>query len=144
MTKGEKAKEIFIQGYNCAQAVLMSYSEEFGIDRKTAARISCGLGGGIARTRETCGAVLGAVMVISLRYSDGSPDDKKKAYSAGSAFIQEFEEHNGSSLCKVLLGLEQKENSSVPEARTKEYYQKRPCAELVACAAEMVEKYLND
>ena len=91
MTKGEQAKNIFMQGYNCAQSVVMTYCEELGMDMKSAARISCGLGGGIARTRETCGAVIGAVMAIGLKHSDGSPDDKKKVYEIGRAFIDEFE-----------------------------------------------------
>ena len=53
-----KAKDYFDKGYSCAQSVLMAYSDDFGMDTETAARIACGLGGGIARSRETCGAVL--------------------------------------------------------------------------------------
>jgi len=143
MTKGEIAKGIFEQGYSCAQAVLMAYSEELGLDKTTAAKVSCGLGGGIARSRETCGAVIGAIMAIGLKHSDGSADDKVSVYEISRKFMDEFKSEFGTDNCGILLGLTKNEAQvPTPEARTKEYYEKRPCADMVEFAANAAEKYL--
>lgn len=143
MSKGDIAKQIFEQGYNCAQSVLMAYSEDFGISKRDAARIACGLGGGIARMRETCGAALGAIMIIGLRYSDGSADDKTDIYERSRAFLEEFQKKCGSCVCRELLGLAEGENCSPkPDKRTDKYYADRPCSNLVGMAAEMLKDYL--
>ena len=44
-------------------------------DRPTALKLSCALGGGMAHTGNTCGAVSGALMVIGMKYGRTSPDD---------------------------------------------------------------------
>ena len=49
MTKAEQAKQLFTQGYNCAQSVFIAFADECGIDRETAALISSGFGGGLGR-----------------------------------------------------------------------------------------------
>lgn len=64
MEKSDIAVESFKKGFNCAQAVFSTYSEEFGIDEKTAKRISTAFGGGIVMQQQTCGAVSGAFMLI--------------------------------------------------------------------------------
>ena len=138
------AKKIIDKGYNCAQSVLMAFSEDFGLGAETAARISCGLGGGIARSRETCGAVLGGVMVLGLAKSSGGAEDKKELYRISRAFMDDFRSEAGSVICRELLGLKEGQNNgTAPEKRTPGYYKKRPCAELVGLAAELLEKYLE-
>ena len=71
MTKAELAKQNFLNGCNCAQAVLLAFSDETGLDRATALRLASGLGGGMARMREVCGTVNG----ICLLYTSPSPRD---------------------------------------------------------------------
>lgn len=66
MSKADKAKEHFLEGYNCAQSVLLAFADDCGIDKKTAALISSGFGGGLGRMREVCGAVNGMCMAASL------------------------------------------------------------------------------
>ena len=144
---GKKAKELFMSGYNCSQAVLISFSDVTGLDEKTAAMLASGFGGGIGRMREVCGTVSGMVMVLSLAtgYSDPADNDgKKDTYAAVQALADKFKEQNGSIICRELLGLEKPEGTHIPEKRTAEYYKKRPCAELVRCAAEIAEKYLDN
>lgn len=34
---GKRAEQLFMEGYNCSQAVLLSYSDITGLDDKTAA-----------------------------------------------------------------------------------------------------------
>lgn len=146
-TKAEYAKELFLEGYNCAQAVFGAFCEDYGIDRELGLKISSGFGGGIARRREVCGAVSGAVMVLSMEhgYSDASDSDaKKKLYEEIRGVLSGFEEETGSIVCRELLGLSEKVSEPTPEARTKEYYKKRPCAELVYLAAKCVEEHLRE
>ena len=57
MTKGEIAKQNFYDGYNCAQAVLLAFCDDFGIEKETAQMISAPFGGGVGRLREICGTL---------------------------------------------------------------------------------------
>ncbi len=144
---GEKAKAYFHEGYSCAQAVVLTFTEELGIDRETALKVSAPFGGGMGRLREVCGAVSGMFMVLGFIDGCTSPKDreaKTALYKQVQEMAQKFKEENGSIVCRELLGTGQKNESPVPDARTAEYYKKRPCAELVADAAELVADYLKN
>ena len=54
--RAEKARRFFLEGYNCAQAVVLAYCDLFDISPSLAASISAPLGGGMGRLREVCGA----------------------------------------------------------------------------------------
>ena len=51
-TKGEIAKQYFLDGYNCAQAVVLAFAQDFGLDKNTAVMLSSSFGGGMGRFRE--------------------------------------------------------------------------------------------
>lgn len=145
-TKAELAKELFLKGYNCAQAVFGAFCEDYGIERALGLKISSGFGGGMARRREVCGAISGAVMVLSMEhgYTDTSDTQAKKhLYEEVQGVLKAFEDETGSIVCRELLGLSEKMSVPAPEARTAEYYKKRPCAELVYLAAQCVEAHLE-
>lgn len=145
--RGQKAYDYFKQGYNCSQSVLLAFKDLTGLDEKTSALIASGFGGGIGRTRNVCGTVLGMVMAASMIKGYDSPTDnvaKKEAYEMVQQLLNSFKEKNGSIICAELLGLKPKEdNSSTPSPRTNEYYQKRPCQLLCKDAAEILEDYLS-
>ncbi len=146
MTKGEKAKALFLEGYNCAQAVFGAFAEELGFDFSTAMKLSSGFGGGMGRLREVCGAVSGMFMVFDMKYGYISPTDKDgkmTLYSHIQELARRFENENGSIICKELLGLSKKKSEPTPEDRTNEYYKKRPCGELVKIAADIVDEYMK-
>lgn len=147
-TKGDMAKQYFLEGYNCSQAVLLAFAEDLGIEKKTAVMISSGFGGGIGRMREVCGAVSGMVMAAGLKYGSDNPKNfeaKKELYKEIQKLAEEFRKDNGSIICKELLGLSEKEKiTSTPEKRTAEYYKKRPCPELVKFAADLVDKFIKN
>jgi hypothetical protein len=85
-------------------------------------------------------------MVLSDKFASTDPNDqakKKELYALIQKAAGEFREENGSIICRELLGLSEKTSAPVPEERTKEYYKKRPCSELVHCAAGIAEKYLK-
>ena len=140
-----EAVRLFKEGYNCSQSVFATYADLFGIDRETALKISCGFGGGFGRMREVCGTVSGMTLLAGM--ANGNPDNKnqqakKENYDLVRYMAEEFKKQNGSIVCHELLGLTKPETSSTPEARTPQYYKKRPCADLVAMAAQIVEDTL--
>ena len=146
MNRREKAMEKFKEGYNCAQAVVLAYSDLLDMDESTLAKISSSFGGGFGRMREICGSVSGMGMVLGLLYGcdDSSAKEEKAAhYERVQEVSRAFEEKNGSIVCRELLGLAQKHDAPTPEARTNEYYKKRPCAELVGDSAEILEEYIS-
>jgi C_GCAxxG_C_C family probable redox protein len=148
MNEKERAIKFFEEGYNCSQSVFTAFADRFGIDEETAKKISAGLGGGIGRMREVCGAVSGAAMVIGsiVSATDGKDSDgKQKNYELVREFAERFTKRNGSIICRELLGLDVKmEKSAAPEKRTAEYYKKRPCVELVGDAAEILAELIEE
>lgn len=140
--KGELAKAYFLQGLNCCQAVVLAFKDEIKLDEETLKKLAIGFGGGLARQRLTCGAVSGMSMVISALKSDGN--DKGYIYSLIQKACEEFKAETGSLICAEMLSGEiLKDKSAIPEARTPEYYKKRPCADLCYLAAEIAEKYIK-
>lgn len=147
MDKAGKAKELFEGGCNCCQAVFCAFRDETNLSEEDALRLSAGFGGGMGRMREVCGAVSGMIMVLSNKFASTDPNNhekKKELYALIQKAAGEFKEENGSIICRELLGLSEKSSDPNPEARTKEYYKKRPCSELVHCAAAIAERYLNE
>ncbi len=69
MGKKEKAEELFLQGYNCAQAVAGVFAEEMGMDFDTVVKTVSSFGGGMGRMREVCGTVTGMFFVAGRGYS---------------------------------------------------------------------------
>ena len=145
MSKKEKAMAYFKEGFNCSQSVFLAFAEEYGLNKQTALKLSASFGGGMGRMREVCGSVSGMLMAAGLIYGYDSPNDndaKREHYKRVQQLAGEFREKNGSIICRELLGQTGKDNSFVPSERTDEYYKKRPCAELVGDAAEILEKYI--
>lgn len=148
MSKKDAAMALFEQGYNCAQAVAGAFCEEIGMDMNSAVRLASGFGGGFGRLREVCGAVSGMVIVANMLYGYESPTDntaKTAHYKDIQLIVLEFKKRNGTYICHELLELPENDpKSPVPEERTKEYYKKRPCKELVGEAADILEKFIAE
>ncbi len=104
--RSDVAVDKFLSGYNCAQAVLYSFCDDLGFDRNTALKLSCGLGGGMARKQEICGAVTGGILALGLRHGRGEGQDKtrtEKTYNDVRELISLFEAEHGSCVCRTLL-----------------------------------------
>lgn len=146
MTRKERAMKNFTDGYNCAQSVVLAFSDLLELDEGTLSRLSCSFGGGMGRLREVCGSVSGMFMAAGLLYGyDGPETGKVKAehYARIQELAHRFEEKNGSIICRELLGLNVKHDASTPSARTAEYYRKRPCKELIGMAAEILDDFIR-
>lgn len=143
----QRARSLFLAGYNCCQSVVLAYADYFGLEEPLAARLSASLGGGMGRLREVCGAVSGMALLAGLMAPADDPTDRA-ARTANYALVQHlaegFRQENGAIVCRELLGLGQTREEPAPSERTPEYYRKRPCVEYVATAARLVGAYLNE
>ena len=131
---------MFKEGYNCSQSVVAAFAEDYGFTREQALKMSASFGGGIGRMRQTCGAACGMFMLAGLENGSATPHDAegtKQNYSLVQELAADFKQENGSLICSELLGIAPKPQNPTPEARTEEYYQKRPCAEMVASAVRI-------
>lgn len=153
-SRAQRAVDLFKQGFNCSQAVFASCADIYGItDEKLALRLSASFGGGMGRMRLVCGAASGMFMLAGLHNGSATPHDNE-GKMANYAFVQqlagEFKAKYGSLICAELLGLAPKGTTMEylpaealrpkPAERTPEYYQKRPCPEMIA---EAVRIYLG-
>lgn len=144
--KAQLAKRNFEEGYNCAQAVLLAFCEETGLSREQAALIASTFGGGMGRMREVCGAVSAMFMTEGLisGYSDPKAKEEKSAvYARVRALADRFREQNHSIICRDLIIDTETTPGTEPEARTKEYYERRPCGSYVEDAARILAEELN-
>ena len=140
----ELARKLFLEGYNCSQAVFCAFCDVTGLDMDAAARMASSFGGGLGRLREVCGAVSGAALALGILrgYSDpGDYDAKKAHYARVQEFARRFREANGAIVCRELLG--GAPAGGAPEARTDAFYRKRPCPNLVVSAAEILDDMLK-
>ena len=147
MDHSMKAAELFLQGYNCAQAITVAFSDVTGLSDPFSAKMASSFGGGMGRMREVCGAVSGMAMVLGLAqgYSDPKATSEKAAhYDKVQQLAEQFKAENGSIICRELLGLTKPgPDSPVPEERTPTYYKKRPCDILVGQCAAILQQELG-
>ena len=143
MDHGMKAMELFVEGYNCAQAVAVAFCDITGLDEKTTARMVSPYGGGMGRLREVCGAVSGMFFVLGYLYGYDNADadeTKKELYGRVQELAGQFREKCGSIICRELL--DNPPSDPNPSPRTAEYYKDRPCAILVKTAAELMDDFI--
>ncbi len=93
MSKADRAVALKAE-MNCAQAVLMAYAEELGIDEGTLMSLGRGLGLGMGTTYGTCGALCAAEMTagfLGIRSKD---------------IFDLFNKKCGSTICRELKGID--------------------------------------
>lgn len=111
MNRIEKAKENMKKGYNCSQAVACAFCDEVGIDEKTMFALMEGFGRGIGDMQGICGALSGAVAVLSMKNSCADPENPKtklETYKKIQELKNKFKEKNGSDICCELKGIKTK------------------------------------
>ena len=144
MERAERAAELFVKGYNCAQAVTAAFCEEIGMTEKQAAKMASSFGGGMGRMREVCGAVSGMALVAGILYGYDTPGDTQGQH-AQYALVQElagaFKAEAGTIICRELLG--NPTSDPAPTPRTAEFYKQRPCARFVMLAARILDDYIK-
>ena len=145
--RGAAARELFYEGYNCAQAVFCAFCDQTGFSLEQAAKTASGLGGGMGRLREVCGAFGGAVLALSCieGYSDPKdPAAKAALYARVQELGRRFGEAHGSIVCRELLSGLPVTTGGAPEPRTEAFYKKRPCPQLIFDAAQILSDVLAE
>ncbi len=143
--KTKTAVERFLSGYNCAQSVLEAFAPELGLDGETALKLATGLGAGMARRGEVCGAVTGGILALGLKYGRGGRQDRtatEVTYRKTEELMSAVEKRHGSCLCRVLV--------EGCDLRTPEGQQRfkdgdllhKTCAKCVETVVEEVEKLM--
>ena len=135
---------MFVEGYNCAQAVAAAFGDLTGLDEKTAARMVSCFGGGMGRMREVCGAVSGMLMVAGVLYGYDDPKattEKRELYAQVQAMAGQFREELGSIVCRDLL--KNPPSDPNPTPRTEQFYKDRPCARMVGTAARIMDEFIE-
>jgi C_GCAxxG_C_C family probable redox protein len=118
MDRVEQAVRAFEQEFSCAQSVFTAFADPADVSRETALRLASGLGGGLARSGETCGAVTGAVLALGLKHCGTPPTDpsaKLAAYPVVQEFLARFRALHGAVTCRELLGAD----LGTPEGRAR-------------------------
>ena len=150
-SRGELARELFREGYNCSQAVTLAFADELetrGISREMAAGLASSFGGGLGRLREVCGCVSGMALVCGALEGYTDPKaaaEKQDHYKRIQKLVTAFKDENGSYICRELLaGIKYGYESECRRRERRATIKKRPCAELAACAADILEKHLEE
>ncbi len=144
MSKIERAVSLFNDGFACSQAILATYGEDYGLDRQTAFRLGEGFAGGMGGLELTCGAVIGAFMVIGLKHGRTLASDRRakvKTAKLVREFVKRFEARHETTVCSSLLLRDR-------AASRKRWFSFRGsrsagvCPKVVETAAEIIEEIL--
>ena len=111
--------------HNCAQAILHTYADIAGIDEETAMNMANAFGAGMGCMEGTCGALVGAGMVLGMVNKD-----RAKSMKQMREMMTKFQQCNGATQCKLLKGVDTK-------------VVLRECPDCVADAAEFLEEQLG-
>lgn len=102
----EAITDEFMHGVDCSQVVVSAFSDRFGMDPIMFRKLSAAFGGGMLEGK-TCGAVIGAFLLLGLQYGHSDrdeSDEKVQMYKAMIEFRNKFKEEFGSEECHELLG----------------------------------------
>jgi C_GCAxxG_C_C family probable redox protein len=141
----ETAISKFMEGYNCAQAVFYSFCDDLRFDKNVALKLACGLGAGMGRKEEVCGAVTGGIIVIGNKFGRGDKDDRsatETTYKKTRELMDNFTGKHGSYICRKLLdGCELTTEEGQKIFKEKDLLNKvcKPCVQSVV---EILEKIL--
>jgi len=148
-SKTELAKQYHDRGFNCAQSVLATFSQDYGLGEEAALKISTGFGSGMGRLCEVCGALTGAFMVIGLKHgrviSDGTKygPNTETTYGLVAEVSRRFKDRNKSIYCRELIG----HDLSIPEEREKARQAglfATTCSKCIQDAVELVEDVVRE
>ena len=146
ITRKQKAYDLFKEGYNCCQSVVLAFEDILPLDRQQLLGVSCGFGGGFGRTRNLCGSVSAFAIVMGLyrSHSDDPKQAKADMYKILQDMVEGFEERNGSDNCGELLkNVKNLTTGYMPQERDEEYYKVRPCVKFVLDSVEIIEEQLS-
>lgn len=102
----DRAHAMHQKGFNCAETVLWALGQHWNLDCDVSG--ATGFGGGVARLRETCGGLTGAILALGLKIGRTEPTDEEKklsCYRLGQEIARRFVSETGSTQCRDILGI---------------------------------------
>ena len=150
--RGERARNYFLEGFNCCQSVLLAFSDILASNglagEDLLKTIGSGFGGGFARMREVCGSFSACTVLAGFIRPATSPgiEERKANYALVQEMAETFRERNGGSIvCRELLGLQGRgPEGPQPSVRTADFYRKRPCGEIIRNAAVIAAEKMKE
>jgi C_GCAxxG_C_C family probable redox protein len=141
----EEAVKHFLDGYNCAQSVLLTMFEHENGKNALVPKIATGFGGGIGRCGSVCGALIGGVMAISSRYGTNEPSVKKRlrSYELSRTLYRQFELQHGAVLCKELIHYDLSNPEEYEKASEAKVFEEK-CTNYVRTVIEILLKINED
>jgi C_GCAxxG_C_C family probable redox protein len=145
MTHQEKAEQLLHQQYHCSQALFGAFAEDFGVDLKTAFKISTCFGGGM-RQGSVCGCITASLMVLGMAMGFYDSQDKELEVYGNkktTEFINRFtEKMNGKIKCRDILGKDISKPEEVVDIR-KDGLILRKCPHAISISIEILEEMLE-
>jgi C_GCAxxG_C_C family probable redox protein len=137
--------DLLLSGYNCAQAVLHANCERLHFDHDMALKLATGLGAGVAREGEICGAVTGGVIALGIRFGRGINDDRARTeenYAKTREFLEAFKRRHGSVVCRELLQCDLRTDEGRRHFKENDLLH-RTCVKCVETANELVDAAIS-
>ncbi|WP_304508753.1 C-GCAxxG-C-C family protein [Anaerotignum sp.] len=139
----QNSSNYFRQGLNCTECIMCTFLDIYNKDMpKECMALATGFGSGMGETKNTCGAITGAVMALSSAIGRKDPFAKetvrerifelKGVYSLVGEMIQEIEDHYGTLICKEL---------SSPLGEFEGKARKKNCMEIIGYCGGLAMKY---
>lgn len=143
---GKLARETFKNGYNCAQSVLATFGPALGIERDASLKMASGLGSGGNYNGKICGAVMGAFIVLGLKYGSSKAFDKETRDALKlklDTFSDLFRKKHGSIICNDLLHADISNPIELQKLRDNNVFE-TVCPKLVEDAADLIDMFLSE
>lgn len=140
------AIESFKNGFNCAQSIVSAFAPAMGISHELSLKLATGLGAGINFQGCTCGAVVGAYIVLGLHYGtdDGNNKEGKERFrEIANEFSNEFLKHFDSLKCNELLKSDVSDPEKLQDLRNQAVFSDF-CPKVVKRSAMILEKLLKE
>ena len=126
--------------------MLLAVCKATGWDCECIPRIASGLGGGLGRQGEVCGALTGGVLVVGLVHGRDSAEEKEAkevAHGKAGEFVRRFAELNGTVRCRDLIGLDIRTEKGIQEYKALNLKEEK-CSKIVRNAVRAILELLVD
>ena len=141
----KKARKLLMDGMHCSQAVAVVGQEKLGIENDGVIRAMGAFGGGLGSNGETCGAVIGGIASVGLKFggNPNEPEDDMKIRAYTEEFLTRFKKEigNGCILCRDITGVDWKDEKQVEAYRNSDIANK--CWILVGRTAQLIGEMLE-
>lgn len=136
---GEEAVKRFLEGYNCAQSVLLTMCEHWNCTSELVPKVATGFGGGIGRCGSVCGALTGGVMTIGIKYGTNQPSSKRRpsCYRLARKLYRQFEQRHQSTLCRELIKCDLSDPDQLEKARNAKVFEEK-CSDFIRTVVEIL------